>query len=77
VRLPTEEELRSFVDSGCRFYPRCPHRMDRCLEKQPPLYQIEGSHHRAACYLYDESPPASAIELEEKEGIGHGNPGAD
>ena len=77
VRLPTEEELRSFVDSGCRFYPRCPHRMDRCLEKQPPLYQIEGSRHQAACYLYDESPAASAAELEEKEGISHVNPGAD
>ncbi len=77
VRLPTEEELRSFVDSGCRFYPRCPHRMDRCLEKQPPLYQIDGHDHRAACYLYDESPSASATELEEKEGISHVNPGAD
>ena len=54
VRLPTEEELRSFVDSGCRFYPRCPHRMDRCLEKQPPLYLVGGADHRAACYLYDQ-----------------------
>ena len=56
IALPTEEELRSHVDSGCRFYPRCPHRMDRCLTKQPPLYQINGSDHRSACYLYDDKP---------------------
>jgi peptide/nickel transport system ATP-binding protein len=77
VRLPTEEELRSFVDSGCRFYPRCPHHMDRCLEKQPPLYQIDGHAHWAACYLHDPAATASGMELEEKEGIGHVNPEAD
>jgi oligopeptide/dipeptide ABC transporter ATP-binding protein len=77
VRLPTEEELRSFVDSGCRFYPRCPHHMDRCLEKQPPLYPIDGHPHWAACYLHDPDATASGMGLEEKEGIGHVNPGAD
>jgi peptide/nickel transport system ATP-binding protein len=56
VSLPSEEELRSHVDSGCRFYPRCPHRMDRCLVKHPPLFQIDGGKHQAACYLYDETP---------------------
>ncbi|MEA3334315.1 MAG: ABC transporter ATP-binding protein [Chloroflexota bacterium] len=54
--LPTEEELRAHADSGCRFYPRCPHDMERCLEKQPFLYQIDGSEHLAACYLYDDLP---------------------
>jgi peptide/nickel transport system ATP-binding protein len=51
--LPTEEELRAHADSGCRFYPRCPHRMDRCLTKQPPLYMIGGDGHQTACYLYE------------------------
>lgn len=51
--LPSEEELRSKVNTGCRFYPRCPHRMDRCLVKQPPLYPVDGNHHEAACYLYE------------------------
>ena len=40
VSLPSEEELRSQVDTGCRFYPRCPYRMDRCLVKQPPLFKL-------------------------------------
>ncbi len=51
--LPPEEELRSKVNSGCRFYPRCPHRMDRCLVRQPPLYPVDGTNHEAACYLYE------------------------
>ena len=55
--LPSEEALRSQIDSGCRYYPRCPYHMDRCLTKQPPLYQINGGAHQAACYLYDDQQP--------------------
>jgi peptide/nickel transport system ATP-binding protein len=51
--LPSEEELRSRANSGCRFYPRCPHRMERCLVKQPPLYPVDSSKHEVACYLYE------------------------
>jgi peptide/nickel transport system ATP-binding protein len=54
VELPTEEEMRQHVNTGCRFYPRCPRRMDRCLTSQPPLYRIDGQNHEAACFLYDE-----------------------
>jgi len=55
INLPPEEEMRSSVHSGCRFYPRCPSRMERCLTAQPPLYEIEAGGHEAACYLYDEN----------------------
>jgi peptide/nickel transport system ATP-binding protein len=55
ISLPDDEELRAHADSGCRFYPRCPHRMDRCLTQQPSLYQVEDADHQAACYLYAES----------------------
>ena len=51
--LPSEEEMRESVKSGCRFYPRCPKRMDRCLTAQPPLYDVEDAHHWTACYLYE------------------------
>jgi oligopeptide/dipeptide ABC transporter ATP-binding protein len=57
IVLPDDEVLRAQVDSGCRFYPRCPHHMDRCLEKYPSLYEIEPNH-QAACYLYDKMPVA-------------------
>lgn len=60
VSLPDDEQLRAKVESGCRFYPRCPHRMARCEEKHPPLYLINGARHQTACYLYDEMPVAEA-----------------
>ncbi len=53
IVLPPEEEMRSSMHSGCRFYPRCLARMDRCLTAQPPLYQVQDEH-QAACYLYDD-----------------------
>jgi peptide/nickel transport system ATP-binding protein len=52
--LPTEEELRAHANTGCPFYARCPYRMDRCLVKQPALYDVNGADHQAACYLYDQ-----------------------
>lgn len=55
VVLPDDEQLRAKVDSGCRFYPRCPQRMDRCLEKMPALRAVDEDH-LTACYLYDEVP---------------------
>lgn len=56
IELEGDEKLRAQVNSGCRFYPRCPHGMPRCLEKQPPLYQVGEGDHEASCYLYDENP---------------------
>ncbi len=55
IVLPPEEEMRSSVHTGCRFYPRCPKHMDRCLEAQPPLYKIDEIDHQASCYLYSEN----------------------
>jgi peptide/nickel transport system ATP-binding protein len=60
ISLPPEEEMRSSVHSGCRFYPRCPARMDRCLEAQPPLYKIDEVDHQASCYLYEDREVAEA-----------------
>jgi peptide/nickel transport system ATP-binding protein len=59
IVLPPEEEMRSSVHTGCRFYPRCPKRMDRCLEAQPPLYKIDNIDHQASCYLYSENEIAA------------------
>jgi peptide/nickel transport system ATP-binding protein len=54
-RLETIEglppDLRS-PPAGCRFAPRCPHRIEIC-EKDPALEQI-GADHRSACWRADE-----------------------
>jgi peptide/nickel transport system ATP-binding protein len=64
IVLPDDEQLRIHMDSGCRFYPRCPYHMDRCLTRQPPLYHIEGLTHQAACYLYEDQPANGSIAPE-------------
>lgn len=48
-----DEQMRVSVESGCRFYPRCPHRMDHCLKSYPPLYPVGEAGHEASCYLYE------------------------
>ncbi len=38
---------------GCRFAGRCPYRMERCDQEEPPLIKIEGEVDRVArCWLY-------------------------
>ncbi len=54
ISLPSEEEMRTAASKGCRYYPRCPHRMDKCLVEQPPLFKMDKPGHEAACYLYEE-----------------------
>lgn len=36
--------------TGCRFHPRCPIAIERCLDHHPPL---EGHPHSVACFLAD------------------------
>jgi peptide/nickel transport system ATP-binding protein len=37
--------------SGCRFHPRCPYALDRCIREEPELKQVESGHF-VACHLY-------------------------
>jgi peptide/nickel transport system ATP-binding protein len=53
ISLPLEETMRESIAVGCRYYPRCPFHMDRCLIAQPPLFGNDGAEHQVACYLYD------------------------
>lgn len=63
ISLPSEEEMRGATSRGCRYYPRCPHRMDRCLEKHPPLYKMNDMGHEAACYLYADNEVAEVSRI--------------
>jgi peptide/nickel transport system ATP-binding protein len=38
------------LQTGCAFYPRCPHAMDICRSEQPQLREVNGS--LVACHLY-------------------------
>ena len=35
--------------AGCRFHPRCPFAIDRCVREDPPLADVRGGH-MAACW---------------------------
>jgi peptide/nickel transport system ATP-binding protein len=54
--------------SGCRFHPRCPMAMPRCISDLPVKLEIaDRAGHWAACWLYDEAtvaaqPPGSAAQ---------------
>ena len=58
ARLPSiEGQPPSLINlpPGCAFAPRCRHAYRRCEEQYPPSFEI-GDHHRAACWLAEETP---------------------
>ena len=61
ITLPDEESMRSLISTGCRYYPRCPRRLDTCLEDQPPLYNVGDEGHRAACVHYAKGADENGI----------------
>lgn len=36
---------------GCRFHPRCPHSMEICRVREPPLTEVESKYY-VSCWLY-------------------------
>ena len=46
---------------GCRFAPRCRHRIEACREALPPLVEYEGGH-LAACIRSGELMPVEAVQ---------------
>jgi peptide/nickel transport system ATP-binding protein len=45
--------IKSETSRGCKFYPRCPHRMDICHSENPGLIPTPKGQ-LAACFLYQE-----------------------
>jgi peptide/nickel transport system ATP-binding protein len=43
---------------GCRFHPRCPEVMPRCLTESPDLYSVEGAQVRCLLYAQDHQKEA-------------------
>ena len=55
--IPGEVPNLQAPPPGCRFAPRCPHRMDVCEQRPPLLEQPEGS---VACWLHPETGASAA-----------------
>lgn len=43
------------IPKGCRFHPRCPYAMEKCLKGEVPNFSIADNQHTAKCWLYDGS----------------------
>ena len=54
--------------AGCVFADRCPHVMDACRQRQPPLLQTDPDR-GAACLLYEDAQPLS---IEQIAALSHG-----
>jgi peptide/nickel transport system ATP-binding protein len=52
VALPGEIPDPALPPSGCRFHPRCPQVMDRCLTDVPYLAS-KGGGREVACWLHE------------------------
>ena len=50
--------------SGCRFHPRCAHRMDQCQLTEPPAFG-HGSGWQVACWLADPAASSALASSEE------------
>lgn len=51
--IPGQVPKPGSVTTGCRFYERCPHAMDRCEKEDPALYSVEKGH-SVRCFLVEE-----------------------
>lgn len=51
--IPGQVPKPGSVTTGCRFYERCPHAMDRCEKEDPALYSV-GKGHSVRCFLVEE-----------------------
>jgi peptide/nickel transport system ATP-binding protein len=51
--------------SGCRFHPRCPYAFERCLQEEPPLFDV-GNGQTTRCWLYDNGASGEQHRIEAK-----------
>src|ERR1039458_8510440 len=56
----------SIAQTGCRFSPRCPHVMDVCREKEPPMFDV-GQGHVSRCWLHAKSGEIVDLGLPETQ----------
>ena len=56
------DEASARRSHGCLFADRCPVVMDRCWERRPAVYQVNGQQ-GAACWRYDDRPTIETREL--------------
>jgi len=51
--------------AGCKFHPRCPYAFERCIQEEPPLFDI-GAGQLTRCWLYDNGADGTKQRVEAK-----------
>jgi peptide/nickel transport system ATP-binding protein len=55
------------LPSGCKFHPRCPYAWEKCVQEEPPLFEI-GDGQTSRCWLYEKGKPGTdARVIRERE----------
>jgi peptide/nickel transport system ATP-binding protein len=49
--------------SGCYFHPRCRYAQDVCRHEEPPLTELQGTGHFAACHFADQLQLSSILNI--------------
>jgi peptide/nickel transport system ATP-binding protein len=52
--IPGSPPDLSNLPIGCKFHPRCPYAMARCVHDEPPLVSVGGTERSVACWLHVE-----------------------
>jgi peptide/nickel transport system ATP-binding protein len=55
------------LPTGCKFHPRCPYAWDKCVQEEPPLFEIGGGQ-VSRCWLHEKGNPGTdARVIHERE----------
>jgi peptide/nickel transport system ATP-binding protein len=65
--IPGSPPDLSNLPVGCKFHPRCPYVMTRCVTEEPPLASVDGTERSVACWLHVEgSERPVPVELSQR-----------
>jgi peptide/nickel transport system ATP-binding protein len=65
--IPGSPPDLSNLPVGCKFHPRCPYAMTRCVQEEPPLVGVDGTERSVACWLHVEgSERPVPVELSQR-----------
>lgn len=63
IKMSSSIKVSGTGDEGCKFANRCPHVMTQCVQKSPPLYQVNPTR-ASACFLHQDAPVLPREEID-------------
>jgi oligopeptide/dipeptide ABC transporter ATP-binding protein len=60
IQIEGEPPSAVRVPAGCRFHPRCPWKIDRCVHEEPALTMLAPGH-MVACHVAEAGGPGAPV----------------